>query len=91
MNSYYKKWVFRSTTGVILFMAGISGILGTAFLLFQKAGVYPILASAVTGIAGTTIGMVLFGNSVLQRVRYERSKSHPKRSHRQATMEYTES
>lgn len=91
MNSYYKKWVYRSTSGVITFMAGIAGVLTFSLMLHQKAELITLVASALAGVAGTTGGLVLFGNAVLQRVRYERSKSHPKRSHRSTAVEFTES
>lgn len=73
-NRYYRQWLIRAPLGLILVGMGACLIAEAAMAKYGGASIAYWVAYGTFSLIVFNAGLCVFGDAILQRVRYERSK-----------------
>lgn len=73
-NKYYRQWMLRAPLGLILVGMGACLIADAAMAKYGGASVAYWVAYGTFSLVVFNAGLCVFGDAILQRTRYERSK-----------------
>ncbi len=81
MNKYYRRWLIRAPLGLTLTGFGASLIAEAAMTKYGGAPTWSWVLYGTAALIVFNSGLSIFGDAVLQRVRYEREQegNQPKR------------
>lgn len=71
-NKHYKKWRFQAVLGLILICAGLCCTLEASDQKHNDAPTLLWVAYGTVSLAIFCLGLSVFGNAILERVRYEK-------------------
>lgn len=75
-NRYYKQWMIRAPFGLILVGMGACLIAEAAMAKFGGANPAYWIAYGTFALIVFNAGLCVFGDAILQRARYERSREN---------------
>jgi len=74
MRDYYKKWLIRAPLGLVLVGFGACLIAEAAMAKYDSAETWYWVAYGTLALVVFNSGLSIFGDAILQRVRYEREQ-----------------
>lgn len=75
MNKHYKNWLIQAPTGLILVGFGACLIAESAIFKASDAKTWQWVAAGTVSLCVFNAGLCVFGNAILERVRYESQKN----------------
>jgi hypothetical protein len=72
MNKHYKNWLIQAPFGLILIGFGACLIAESAILKATNAETWQWVVAGTVSLSVFNAGLCFFGNSILERMRYER-------------------
>ena len=70
---YYRRWIIQAPLGLVLIGMGLSFAIEVGFLKHNGTDTWTWVGLGTVALVILNSGISLFGDAVLQRVRYERS------------------
>lgn len=80
MNKHYRNWLFQAPVGLVILGFGICLIAESAMLKAGGAAWTQWVPAGTVSLVVFNSGLCIFGNSILERVRYERTQESKKAS-----------
>lgn len=74
---HYRRWIIQAPVGLVLIGMGLCFVVEAGLFKFRGAPTWQWVAAGTLALVVVNAGISLFGDAVLQRVRYERLKEHP--------------
>lgn len=75
MKKHYRNWLIQAPAGLVLIGFGACLIAESAMFKFSGAQTWQWVAAGTVSLCVFNSGLSIFGNAILERVRYERSVS----------------
>jgi hypothetical protein len=73
-NRHYRNWLIQAPVGLVLIGFGACLIAESAMLKFSEAETWKWVLAGTVSLCVFNSGLCIFGNSILERVRFEREK-----------------
>lgn len=77
-QQYYRRWLYRAPTGLVLIGFGACLIAEAAMAKFRGVPVWQWVTYGTAALIVFNSGLSIFGDAILQRTRYERAKEKEK-------------
>lgn len=79
-EKYYRRWLLRAPVGLVLIGFGACLIAEAAMDKYDGAPTWQWVAYGTLALVVFNSGLSIFGDSILQRTRYERAKEKDTRA-----------
>ncbi len=73
-NRHYRNWLIQAPLGLVLVGFGACLIAESAMLKFSEVETWKWVLAGTLSLCVFNSGLCIFGNSILERVRFEREK-----------------
>lgn len=73
-NRHYRNWLIQAPMGLVLVGLGACLIAESAMLKFSEVETWKWVLAGTLSLCVFNSGLCIFGNSILERVRFEREK-----------------
>ena len=73
-KQYYRRWMLRAPFGLVLVGLGLSLVVEAGFYKHAGAGTWQWVGFGTLALVVFNSGLCIFGDAILQRVRYERAQ-----------------
>ncbi|MEQ8705882.1 MAG: hypothetical protein RIC19_18280 [Phaeodactylibacter sp.] len=77
-QQYYRRWLLRAPAGLVLIGFGACLIAEAAMDKYEGVPTWEWVAYGTIALVVFNSGLSIFGDSILQRVRYERAREKEK-------------
>ncbi|PSR14811.1 MAG: hypothetical protein DA408_10110 [Bacteroidetes bacterium] len=74
-KKYYQRWLLQAPLGLVLVGLGLSLVADAALYKFQGAATWSWVAYGTVALVVFNSGLCVFGDAILQRVRFEQTRS----------------
>jgi hypothetical protein len=74
-NKHYRNWLFQAPVGLVIVGFGTCLVAESAMLKAAGAGWMSWVPAGTVSLCVFNAGLCIFGNSILERVRYERDEN----------------
>ncbi len=79
MDKHYKNWLIQAPLGLVLVGFGACLIAESAILKAGGAATWQWVVAGTVSLSVFNAGLCFFGNAILERMRYERSREEHRR------------
>ncbi|MEL7247910.1 MAG: hypothetical protein AAFO03_05810 [Bacteroidota bacterium] len=73
-KQYYRRWMLRAPLGLVLVGFGLSLVIEAGFYKHSGAATWEWVGFGTLALVVFNSGLCIFGDAILQRVRYERTQ-----------------
>jgi hypothetical protein len=71
-NKHYRNWLIQAPVGLVLVGFGVCLVAESAMLKYSGALTWQWVAAGTAALCVFNSGLCIFGNSILEKIRFER-------------------